>query len=187
MLGKLFAPNYVNAYPFFDDNRQFLNQNFSTSPTIPIPLRGFGIVGAAYPTNDNFYVSGGMYIPYSNDTGWTVDDFFEKNDYFYNVEFGWSSLANAGVPLQARGPMDANNIHVTAWYRDPLEDGSPEAYGVAFNANYMIGENAMWFVRGGLSEGWVINRNLAAGIGYRPPVRSLGPTRDRHWLGQPDV
>ncbi len=27
-VGKLFAPNYVNAYPFFDDNRQFLNQNF---------------------------------------------------------------------------------------------------------------------------------------------------------------
>jgi hypothetical protein len=38
-VGKLFAPNFVNAYPFFDDNRQFLNQNFTTSPMIPVPLR----------------------------------------------------------------------------------------------------------------------------------------------------
>ena len=26
----------------------------------------------------------------------------------------------------------------------------------------------MWFVRGGWSEGWLINRNLALGYGYRP-------------------
>ena len=167
-VGKVFAPNFINAYPFFDDNRQFLNQNFTTSPTIPVPLRGFGLVGAVYPTDNNLYVSAGMYTPYSDDNGWTIDDFFEKNDYFYHLEVGWSGLARSGTPIQARGPMDADNFHVTTWYRDPLEDGSPEAYGVAFNANKTIGENAMWFLRGGWSEGWVINRNLAAGIGYRP-------------------
>jgi porin len=166
-IGKIFAPNYVNAYPFFDDNRQFLNQNFSTSPTIPIPLRGFGMAGAVYPIA-NFYVSGGVYTPYSDDTGWTIDDFIEKNDYFYNVEIGWTSLARSGVPLQARGPMDANNFSITPWYRDPLEDGSPEAYGVAFNANYLLLDNLMGFFRGGWSHGWVIDRNLAFGLGYRP-------------------
>lgn len=167
-VGKIFAPNFINAYPFFDDNRQFFNQNFTTSPTIPVPLRGFGLVGALYPTDNNLYVSGGMYTPYSSDTGWTIDSFFEKNDYFYNLEVGWSGLAGTGTPIQARGPMDANNFHVTAWYRDPLEDGSPEAYGVAFNANYTVGENTMLFARGGLSEGWLINRNIAVGFGYRP-------------------
>jgi len=167
-IGKIFAPNYVNAYPFFDDNRQFLNQNFATSPTIPIPLRGFGMAGAVYPTDGGFYVSGGMYTPYSSDTGWTIDDFFERNQYFYNLEIGWSSLANTGVPLQARGPMDASNFHITPWYRDELDDGTPEAYGVAFNANYLLEDNLMMFVRGGLSHGWVINRNLAFGFGLRP-------------------
>ena len=43
-LGKVFAPNYVNPYPFFDDNRQYLNQMYATSVTIPVPLRGFGAV-----------------------------------------------------------------------------------------------------------------------------------------------
>jgi hypothetical protein len=167
-IGKIFAPNYVNAYPFFDDNRQFLNQNFTTSPTIPIPLRGFGMAAAVYPTDTGFYVSGGMYTPYSSDTGWTIDDFFERNQYFYNVEIGWTSLANAGVPLQARGAMDANNFSITPWYRDELDDGTPEAYGVAFNANYLLQENLMMFVRGGLSHGWAINRNLAMGFGLRP-------------------
>ena len=146
-IGKLFAPNYVNAYPFFDDNRQFLNQSFTTSPTIAVPLRGFGLTGAVYPTQDNFYVSAGMFTPYSDDTGWTIDDFFERNQYFYNVEFGWSDLAAAGVPIQARGPMDANNFHVNLWYRDQLDDGTPEAYGAAFNANYKVGSNFMWFLR----------------------------------------
>lgn len=168
-VGKLFAPNFVNAYPFFDDNRQFLNQIFATSPTIAVPLRGFGLTGAVYPTDGNFYVSAGMYTPYSSDTGATIDDFFTRNQYFYNAEFGVSSLAASGVPVQARGPMDANNYHISTWYRDELDDGTPEAYGVAFNANQMVGTNFMWFLRGGWSEGTNINLNLTAGVGYRPP------------------
>lgn len=167
-VGKLFAPNYVNAYPLFDDNRQFLNQNFTTSPTIPIPLRGFGLAAAAFPTEGNLYVSGGMYTPYSDDTGWTVDDFFQRNQYFYNLEIGWTSLARAGLPVQARGPMDANNFHLSGWYRDQLDDGTPEAYGLAFNANYMVLENMMLFFRGGFSEGWAIDQNLSFGLAYRP-------------------
>lgn len=48
-IGKIFAPNYVDAYPLFDDNRQFLNLAFSTNPTIAVPLRGFGFVAAGFP------------------------------------------------------------------------------------------------------------------------------------------
>lgn len=57
--GKLFAPNYVNPYPFFDDNRQYLNQIFTTSVTIPVPLRGFGAVAAWFPTNLGLYAKAG--------------------------------------------------------------------------------------------------------------------------------
>jgi hypothetical protein len=59
--GKIFAPNYVNPYPFFDDNRQYLNQIFATSVTIPVPLRGFGTVAAWFPTDFGLYVKGGIY------------------------------------------------------------------------------------------------------------------------------
>jgi hypothetical protein len=167
-IGKLFAPNFVNPYPFFDDNRQFFNQAFTTSPTIPVPLRGFGLVGAAYPTDGGLYVKAGMYTTKSDDTGFTIDEFFNTPEHFYHVEVGWTSLAGQGVPLQARGPMDANNVHVTAWHKDDEKFGPPEANGVAFNANFKVREDVMVFLRGGVSEGWVIDRNLSAGFGWRP-------------------
>lgn len=167
-VGKVFAPNFVNPYPFFDDNRQFLSLAFSTSPTIAVPLRGFGFVGAAYPTDGNLYLKGGMFTANSSDTGWTVDDFFNKDEHFYFFEAGFSGFAGMGVPIHGRGPMDRNNFHITSWYRDAMSDGSPRAYGFAFNANFMAGENTMWFVRGGWSDGWLADQALSVGVGWRP-------------------
>jgi porin len=65
--------------------------------------------------------------------------------------------------------MDTNNIHLTAWYKDAMDDGSaPRAYGLAFNANYMYGDNLMWFARAGWSEGWAADRAASTGFGWRP-------------------
>jgi porin len=173
-VGKVFAPNFINPFPFFDDNRQFLNQTFSTSPTIPAPLRGFGTVVAWYPTQLGLYVKGGMYTNHSSDTGFTADEFFSDPEHFYHVEAGWSGLARSGVPVQARGPMDANNFSVTLWHRDAQDFGDPIFHpgseGIAFNANYMIFENIMAFARGGSSEGWVTDENVTVGFGWRPRV-----------------
>ena len=176
-VGKLFAPNFVDAYPLFDDNRQFLSLAFTTSPTIPVPLRGFGAVAAGYPTSGNLYVKGGIFTTRSSDTGSTISDFFTVDEHFYFTEIGWSGSAGAGVPIQARGPMDANNVHLTLWYRDPLENGSPRAYGLAWNANFTVGDRAMWFLRGGWSDGWLADLNFSGGWAWRPanaPTDMLG-------------
>ncbi len=171
-VGKIFAPNFIDAFPFFDDNRQFLNQTFSTSPTIPAPLRGFGMVGAVYPTQGNLYVLGGIYTNHSDDTGVTIDKFFEDPEHFYHVEVGLSGLARSGVPVQARGPMDTNNISVTFWRRDPQEFGDEIFHegseGIAFNFNYLIADNVMIFARAGWSQGWAIDRAGTVGFGWRP-------------------
>jgi len=168
-IGKIFAPNFIDAYPFFDDNRQFLSQAFSTSPTIASPLRGFGAVAAAFPTDGGLYVKPGVFTNYSSDTGSTINDFFTKNERFYMLEVGLSGLAGSGVPIQARGPTDANNIHLTGWYRDATQDtGQPRSYGVAFNVNQQVGDNIMWFLRAGWSEGWAVDRAASAGFGWRP-------------------
>jgi porin len=155
-VGKIFAPNFIDAYPFFDDNRQFLNQSFSTSPTIASPLRGAGAVATVYPTDGGLYVLGGVYSANSSDTGFTLDEVFDTGELFYQLEFGWSALARTGVPIQARGPMDSNNIHLTGWYKDAQPDQSnatlrPQARGLAFNANMTVGDSLMWFFRAGLS------------------------------------
>lgn len=171
-IGKIFAPNFLNAYPFFDDNRQFLSLPFSTSPTIASPLRGFGAVAAWYPMKENgLYVKPGIFTVHSDDTGTTIDDFFNKPEHFYMFEIGHTSLARTGTPIQARAAMDANNIHATFWYKDAEENGLGSARGVAFNANYMLGRSMMWFARGGISDGWFIDGNLSVGIGWRPSVQ----------------
>ena len=167
-VGKIFAPNFIDAYPFFDDNRQFLNQSFSTSPTIAAPLRGFGAVAAVYPTETGFYLKPGVFTNHSSDTGSTIGDFFSKNERFYMLEAGWSGLARSGVPIQARAAMDSDNIHLTTWYREPTQGGLGRSKGVAFNANYMAGENLMWFTRAGWSQGWAADRAAAVGLGWRP-------------------
>lgn len=181
-IGKLFAPNYVDAYPFFDDNRQFLNLAFSTSPTIAVPLRGFGLVAAVYPGEANIYITGGMFTANSSDTGWTVNDFFDRNEHFYFIEFGQTTFARRGIPINARGPMDRNNIHVTFWRRDALKlrpgeapgltRPSPKAIGATFSVNRMIGENAMWFLRGGMSDGGFASGNVSGGFGWRPKTKT---------------
>lgn len=172
-IGKIFAPNFLNAYPFFDDNRQFLTQAFSTSPTIPAPLRGFGAVAAWYPMKDSgLYVKPGIFTTHSDDTGFTIDDFFGKPEHFYMLEVGLTGLARTGTPIQARAAMDANNIHLTYWYKDDEQDGLGSARGLAFNANYMLGRNLMWFARAGWSEGdWFVDRNASVGIGWRPTTQ----------------
>lgn len=172
-IGKPFAPNFVNAFPFFDDNRQFFNQNFSTSPTIPTRLRGFGAVSAVYPTQSGFYTQAGVFTAKSEDTGFTIDSVLDESEFFYSLEVGWSGLASAGVPLQARGSMDTDNIHLNFWFKDSQKNASapfqPQAEGVAFNANFKYGTDLMWFLRGGVSYGWVTERAFSGGFGYRPP------------------
>jgi hypothetical protein len=131
------APTFFHAYPFFDDNRQFFNQGFAT--LLPAPLRGFGAVAAFYPIEGSrFYVQSGMYTLNSNDTGFTVHDFFTKAEHFYHLDLGLTGLARSPLPLQARGPMDVNNVNISGWYRNAQENGTPEAVGIAVNANYVV-------------------------------------------------
>ncbi|MGB6519420.1 MAG: hypothetical protein WBE79_13070, partial [Candidatus Cybelea sp.] len=99
-VGKLFAPNYVDAYPFFDDNRQFLNLAFATNPTIAVPLRGFGFVAGGFPGTGSLYLTGGMFTANSSDTGSTIGDFVSRNEHFYFLEVGQTSFARAGFPQQ---------------------------------------------------------------------------------------
>lgn len=166
-VGKIFAPNFVHAYPFFDDNRQYFNQGFAT--LLPVPLRGFGGVAAYYPVEGSrFYMQSGMYTLNSDDTGFTADDFFTKAEHFYHVDLGFSGLARSPVPLQARGPMDADNFHISGWYRNAQEDGTPEAVGLALNANYMVGGDYMVFGRAGWNNGSLWKGFAATGFGWRP-------------------
>jgi len=91
-------------------------------------------------------------------------------------EGGLSGLAGKGVPIQTRGPTDANNIHITGWYRNAT-NVSPRSYGFAFNANYMVGERFMWFLRGRWSKDFIANGAMSGWFGWRPPKERSDLTR----------
>jgi hypothetical protein len=166
-VGKVMAPTFFHAYPFFDDNRQFFNQGFAT--LLPAPLRGFGAVAAFYPIEGSrFYVQSGMYTLNSNDTGFTVHDFFTKAEHFYHLDLGLTGLARSPLPLQARGPMDVNNVNISGWYRNAQENGTPEAVGIAVNANYVVRGDYMVFARGGWGNGSLFRGFVTTGVGWRP-------------------
>ena len=71
-------------------------------------------------------------------------------------------------PIQAFGPMDANNFSGDVLAQGCRRFGPAEADGVAFNANYLLRDDLMVFLRGGKSEGWLINANLNSGFAWRP-------------------
>lgn len=167
-IGKIFAPNFVNAYPFFDDNRQFLNQQFSTSPTIQTEAARLWHGGCVLSNSIRSLPAERVYTARSDDTGSTIDDFFNTSERFYHFDIGYSGRPRAGLPIEARGPTDSDNVHLTSWYRDAQADGTPRSYGFAFNANWMVGDSAMVFVRGGWSQDWALKRSVSTGVGWRP-------------------
>ena len=66
--------------------------------------------------------------------------------------------------------MDANNIHISGWYRNAQSDGTPEAVGIAGNANYMVGSNHNVFLRGGWNNGSLFSGFVTGGFAWRPPA-----------------
>ena len=139
------------------------------------PLRGFGGVVALYPTDDSgLYLKAGMFTSLSDDTGSTIADFFTKNEHFYMLEIGSTALARTGTAIQTRGPTDADNVHITSWYRNAT-NASPRSYGFAFNANRRVGERFMWFLRGGWSKEQMgrFLWDLVGALRKREPISSV--------------
>lgn len=167
--GRIFAPNCIDASPFVDDDRQFLGQALSTSPTMASPLRDFGAVATAFPMDARQYMMPGVFTNVSSDVGSTSHDCFTVNERSCMFEVGMSRLAGRGVPIHARGRTDANNIHLTIWYQGAMQRGTqPRSYGVAFNLSQQVGDGIMWFLRAGWSEGWGADRSVSARFGGRP-------------------
>jgi len=169
-IGRVFAPNYIDVYPFFDDNRQFFNQTFSTSPTTAAPLRGAGAVANFYVT-DNFYVRGGIYNANSENTSSTFSNLLDNWETFQHVEFGWTGNAFRPTSFVGTTTSDTDNVHITLWDKDnQVERGIPSSRGVAFNANFLIDDKVMPFLRAGWSDGdaTFVDANVTAGFGLRP-------------------
>ena len=165
--GKIFAPNYVNPYPLFDDNRQYLNQIFTTSVTIPVPLRGFGAVAALFPT-----ISGSTRkeesIPSIATTPASPLTIFQQARILSAPRTRLERHRGERRAHPGAWPDGRQQLFTDALGQGAEQNGPAAAHGVAFNANYLAQANLMLFGRGGWSEGWQLDRNLCFGVGWRP-------------------
>ena len=121
-----------------------------------------GFAGGAMLT-DQIYIIGSVANAFTDSTAPfdTVNDFFDKNDYFTSFEMGWT---------QSQEQIYLENAHVTFWHvDDSVLAGTPGGWGLAFQYVTFINENLMPFVRAGFADdgGTLMEKSVSIGLGYQ--------------------
>jgi len=139
--GFLDSTDYVDVFALGSPWTGFLNLAFSIGTnTIYIPNdAAFGLAAGTM----------------------SMDNFFDKNEYFSSVELGWT---------KSQDRIYLDNSHVTVWHVDESRDiGAPSGWGAAFHYVTYLNENLMPFVRGGYADdgGTLMQKSLSIGLGYQ--------------------
>jgi porin len=165
VVGQIDNTDFMDIYGMINPQTAFMNLNFSTNPSIGLPDQGFGAYGGA-ALSDNFYLVAGLMDARANPEkpGDSLDDFFNKNEYFKHVEIGYTTSFD-------RRYFD--NIHLLYWESDEQSDdngGVAEAKGSGwvFSAVHFLEDKYMPFLRYGDSDGGggaLNERVLSLGLG----------------------
>ena len=144
--GFLDVTDYLDVYAVASPWTGFVNFAFSTgNTTIALPNDAtLGVAGATM-LNENFYVIAGLTDMESDPTDPTegFDTFFNDNNYFKSIEFGWTSSQSA---------IYVDKIHVTLWDADESEfQNQASDSGFTFSASKQLGT---WlpFLRAGFAD-----------------------------------
>lgn len=166
--GIVDTTDYVDVYGLINPWTDFSNLTFSTNPTMPAPNQGLG-AALRWSMTDHLYLLGGLADANGDpsDPGESISSFFDVQEYFSHLEFGWVASANDEFK---------DNIHLTLWQSDErTEVQVPAGKGAAFSFNRLINKRWLPFVRVGYSDGGggtFLDRSLSAGLGYFPASRS---------------
>ena len=162
--GFLDSTDYVDVFALGSPWTGFLNLAFSIGTnTIYIPNdAAFGLAAGTMLT-DKTYIIAGLVDAYGDPTNplSSVDNFFDKNEYFSSVELGWT---------KSQDRIYLDNSHVTVWHVDESRDtGAPSGWGAAFHYVTYLNDNLMPFVRGGYADdgGTLMQKSLSLGLGYQ--------------------
>ena len=163
ILGLIDTTDWVDVYALASPWTGFFNFAFATgSASIPVPDdAAVGMYVNAMLTN-NLYVIGGMADANANSTDPFAgfDTFFNDNEYFSTIEFGWTTS-------QDRFYLD--NTHLTFWHVDErVEAGVSGGNGGKFSFTRAFGVKWMPFLRAGYANdgGSVLQKTLSTGLGY---------------------
>ena len=163
-VGTIDPTDFLDLYGLVSPWLHFSNFAFATGgAAIDLPNDGGFGFGFGGMLTDNVYILANWQdangVP---DKPWeSVGNFFNENEYFTAVEFGWTT---------GQGAIYTNNYHVTFWHKDRREEADkPSGKGVNFSFARFVDETWMPFLRGGWSDGGdsLLRSSLNAGIGYR--------------------
>jgi len=162
--GFLDSTDYVDVFALGSPWTGFLNLAFSIGTnTIYIPNDAAFGLAAGTMVSDKTYLVAGLVDAYGDPTNplSSMDNFFDKNEYFSSVELGWT---------KSQDRIYLDNSHITVWHVDESQDtGAPSGSGAAFHYVTYLNDNLMPFVRGGYADdgGTLMQKSLSLGLGYQ--------------------
>lgn len=164
LVGHMDPGDWADQYPLLNAWTSFMNDAFYNNPTEAIPKRGFGVVGQVFSEN-NLYLMAGIHDANGGDGKLNPGSFFDGEEYFSWAEFG----SRGGFEVSRR-----HNTHAHFWHQDALQAaGTEESWGGIFTHSYLTRDDAVFFVRAGLSEGDApqLRRFIGAGFSVQPRER----------------
>lgn len=157
--GRLDALDFVDISGYSGQWTRFQNASLLVNSTIAFPDLGFG-AGFGFKPNDQTVI--GFTVHDANGDSDSVEWFPNGAEFFSQAYLSWS-------PDRKRRFDRA--LHLTLWHLGERDDaGTPEDYGLAFSANWLMDSGWMPFVRAGISRGTVARADRAITIGtlFRP-------------------
>lgn len=154
-VGRVDPENLFGGHKLQSANLYFLNQAFSTNPTIPFPGSGLGAAAAFKPV-DWFYVGAGIDNANGKTTTISVSEFFDEREYLTFAEGGFT-------PTIER--LGNGRYRVSLWHIDDRElAGQPSDQGVSLIADQEIGKQTTVFARYGWADDGIRNvQSIAEG------------------------
>ena len=137
-LGRVDPENLFGGHKLQSQNLYFLNQAFSTNPTVPYPGSGFAIA-AAYKPVDWFYVGGGIDNANGSTTSITIDEFFDEAEFLTFAEAGYTPTIE---------DLGKGRYRISLWHIDAREKaGTPSDQGISLIADQELGKRTTAFAR----------------------------------------
>lgn len=159
VFGRLDPLDFVDLSGYSGQWTRFQNASLLVNSTIAFPGLGFG-AGFGFKPNDQTVV--GFTVHDANGDSSSVEWFPNGPEFFSQAYVSWS-------PDRKRRFDRA--LHLTLWHLgERVDAGTPEDYGLAFSANWLMDDGWMPFIRAGVSKGSVAraDRSITFGTLYRP-------------------
>lgn len=138
--GRVDPENLFGGYKYQSANNYFLNQAFSTNPTIPYPGSGMAVAAAVKP-GGQWYIGGGISNANGKTTAITINEFFDEAEFL--------SFGEIGLTPTIEG-LGKGRYRLALWHIDErVEAGVPSDRGYSLIADQELGEKVGVFARYG--------------------------------------